>query len=81
MQAIEFWSTVCYCETSILEDISDGVQNAPIYLKLVEQAAPLLVPIMLETLTKQQEDSEGNIVCGAASCAVVLYHYFRNYNC
>ena len=54
MQAIEFWSTVCYCETSVLEDISDGVENAPIYLKLVEQAAPLLVPIMLETLTKQQ---------------------------
>ena len=54
MQAIEFWSTVCYCETSVLEDISDGIENAPIYLKLVEQAAPLLVPIMLETLTKQQ---------------------------
>ena len=33
MQAIEFWSTVCYCETSVLEDISDGIENAPIYLK------------------------------------------------
>jgi importin subunit beta-1 len=54
MQAIEFWSTVCDCETSVLEDISDGVENAPLYLKLMEQAAPLLVPIMLETLTKQQ---------------------------
>jgi importin subunit beta-1 len=53
MQAIEFWSTVCDCETSVLEDISDGDENATPYLKLVERAAPMLVPIMLETLTKQ----------------------------
>lgn len=53
MQAIEFWSTVCDCETSLLEDISDGDENATPYLKLVERAAPMLVPIMLETLTKQ----------------------------
>ena len=38
----------------MLEDISDGDENAAPYLKLVERAAPMLVPIMLETLTKQQ---------------------------
>ena len=54
MQAIEFWSTVCDCETSVLDDIREGVENAPVYMKLIEQAAPTLVPIMLETLTKQQ---------------------------
>jgi hypothetical protein len=57
MQAIEFWSTVCDCETSVLEDIRDGVDNPPLFLKLVERAAPMLVPIMLETLTKQPVSS------------------------
>jgi hypothetical protein len=38
----------------VLEDIRDGVDNPPLFLKLVERAAPMLVPIMLETLTKQQ---------------------------
>ena len=71
MQAIDFWSTVCYCEGSILEDIADGLANAPMYLKLVEQAAPLLVPIMLETLTKQQVSLPPRY---CVSCVTVLYH-------
>jgi hypothetical protein len=61
MQAIEFWTTVCDCEASIKEDMEEGVVHDPpqVYLKLVEQAAPTLVPILLETLTKQQEDADG----------------------
>lgn len=68
MQAIEFWSTVCDCETSVLEDIRDGVDNPTLYLKLVERAAPLLVPIMLETLTKQQV----HLALPAPSCSSVF---------
>lgn len=74
LQAIEFWTTVCDCEASILEDIEEGVTTNPpqVYLKLVGQAAPTLVPIMLETLTKQQEDADAdddwNISMAGATC-------------
>jgi importin subunit beta-1 len=73
MQAIEFWSTVCDCETSVLEDIADRVENAPTYLKLVQQAAPLVVPIMLDTLSKQIEDSEGDDNWSIAMAGNILH--------
>ena len=52
----------------MLEDIRDGVDNPTLYLKLVERAAPLLVPIMLETLTKQQV----HLALPALSCLSVF---------
>lgn len=52
----------------MLEDIRDGVDNPTLYLKLVERAAPLLVPIMLETLTKQQV----HLALPAPSCSSVF---------
>lgn len=57
-QAIEFWSTLCDDEMDLMELLEDGPQEGVVYLKAVEQAAPLLVPILLETLTKQ-DDQDG----------------------
>ena len=76
MQAIEFWSTVCDCETSVLEDIRDGVENPPLYLKLVERAAPMLVPIMLETLTKQQVCISSLLISSSFSLFCFAFLFF-----
>lgn len=59
MQALEFWCTICDVEMEKIEEIEnqDDEQREPhVYLKITEQAAPLLVPIVLELLTKQKQD-------------------------
>ena len=57
LQAIEFWSAVCEEEVAIQEEIEDGVDGTPpVYHRFVEQALGQLVPMLLETLTKQDED-------------------------
>jgi len=56
LQAIEFWSAVCEEEVAIQEEIEDGVDEPPVYHRFVEQALGQLVPMLLETLTKQDED-------------------------
>jgi len=70
-QAIEFWSTLCDDEMDIIDVLEDGPQEGLVYLKAVEQAAPLLIPILLETLTKQDDqdtDESWNIAMAGATC-------------
>lgn len=71
MQAIEFWTTICDQEISIQEDIEDG-NEVGVFLKIVEHVAGQLVPLMLENMTKQQEDNDDddnwNISMAAATC-------------
>lgn len=57
MQAIEFWNTVCDQEIQIAEDIEDGATDRTL-LRLTEQAAPILVALVLECMTKQDEDAD-----------------------
>jgi len=58
LQAIEFWSAVCEEEVDRQEDIEeqDGQDAEVVYHRFIEQALPMLVPMLLETLTKQDED-------------------------
>jgi importin subunit beta-1 len=56
LQAIEFWSAVCEEEVAIQEELEEGGANPPAYHRFVEQALGQLVPMLLETLTKQDED-------------------------
>jgi importin subunit beta-1 len=56
VQAIQFWSTVCECEIAVIDDLDSGITVE--YFRIIEQAAPTLIPILLETLTKQNEDLE-----------------------
>ena len=57
LQAIEFWSAVCEEEVAIQEEIEDGgADPSVVYHRFVEQALQHLVPMLLETLTKQDED-------------------------
>uniref|UniRef100_A0ACD5XEX3 Uncharacterized protein n=1 Tax=Avena sativa TaxID=4498 RepID=A0ACD5XEX3_AVESA len=59
LQAIEFWSTICDEEVAIQEDAEEsGDLNSASHLHFVEKAIPLLVPMLLETLLKQEEDQD-----------------------
>lgn len=71
-KAIEFWSTVCDNESDMVDALKEGARAEDmVFLHIAEQAAPQLVPILLETLTKQEEDiydDSWNVAQAAASC-------------
>ncbi|XP_048319910.2 importin subunit beta-1 [Ziziphus jujuba] len=59
LQAIEFWSSICDEEIELQEFESDenGESGAP-HSGFIEKALPSLVPMLLETLLKQEEDQD-----------------------
>eukprot|EP00249_Psilotum_nudum_P024753 c29286_g1_i1 orf=306-2930(+) len=60
LQAIEFWSSMCDEEIEIQEEYGSeftGDSEVP-YFQFIKQALPALVPLLLETLTKQEEDQD-----------------------
>lgn len=60
LQAIEFWSSICDEEIEIQEEYGgdySGDSEVPHYY-FIKQALPALVPLLLETLTKQDEDQD-----------------------
>ncbi|KAL8233094.1 hypothetical protein R6Q57_002872 [Mikania cordata] len=61
LQAIEFWSSICDEEIDILEeyggDFNTAVSDIPCFY-FIKQALPALVPMLLETLLKQEEDQD-----------------------
>jgi importin subunit beta-1 len=58
MQAIEFWNTICDQELNILADIEDGEAQESDLFKITHHAAGGLIPLLLECMTKQEEDVE-----------------------
>ncbi|XP_042378645.1 importin subunit beta-1-like [Zingiber officinale] len=58
LQAIEFWSSICDEEIHIQEESEEyDTGNSP-HSNFINQALPMLVPLMLETLVKQEEDQD-----------------------
>ncbi|KAK4384831.1 Importin subunit beta-1 [Sesamum angolense] len=60
LQAIEFWSSICDEEIDILEEYGGDFtadSDVPCYY-FIKQALPALVPMLLETLLKQEEDQD-----------------------
>ncbi|CAL9098235.1 unnamed protein product [Musa textilis] len=58
LQAIDFWSSICDEEIHIQEELGeDGGSSSP-HSNFIKQALPVLVPLMLETLPKQEEDQD-----------------------
>ncbi|KAL9225418.1 hypothetical protein vseg_001347 [Gypsophila vaccaria] len=60
LQAIEFWSSICDEEIDILEEYRgdfSGDSEIPCF-NFIKQALPALVPMLLETLLKQEEDQD-----------------------
>ncbi|XP_047321231.1 importin subunit beta-1-like isoform X2 [Impatiens glandulifera] len=75
LQAIEIWSSICDEEFDILEEIDgDFARDSDIQcFYFVKQALPALVPMLLETLLKQdedqdQDDSAWNIAMAGGTC-------------
>ncbi|ERM97413.1 hypothetical protein AMTRI_Chr08g166390 [Amborella trichopoda] len=52
LQAIEFWSSICDEEIELQEEEGENFNG------FIKQALPALVPLLLETLTKQEEDQD-----------------------
>ncbi|KAE8708603.1 Importin subunit beta-1 [Hibiscus syriacus] len=75
LQAIEFWSSICDEEIDILEEYGGdftGDFDIPCFY-FIKQALPALLPMLLETLLKQEEDQdqdEGawNIAMAGGTC-------------
>ncbi|XP_047333242.1 importin subunit beta-1-like [Impatiens glandulifera] len=60
LQAIEFWSSICDEEIDILEEYGSeftGDSEIPCFY-FAKKALPVLVPMLLETLLKQEEDQD-----------------------
>lgn len=72
--AMEFWSTICDEEIDLLEMAACGqaqVRGGRQCLNLTQQALPHLVPLLTETLTKQQseeDDDTWNLAMAAGTC-------------
>ncbi|MCL7026827.1 hypothetical protein MKW94_006233 [Papaver nudicaule] len=59
LQAIEFWSSICDEEIEIQEYVDDeSGDSAPPHSCFIEKALPSLVPMLLQTLLKQEEDQD-----------------------
>ncbi|KAK8949364.1 Transportin-1 [Platanthera zijinensis] len=60
LQAIEFWSSICDEEIDILDEYGSEFvadSEAPCFY-FIKQALPALVPMLLDTLLKQEEDQD-----------------------
>ncbi|XP_072978367.1 importin subunit beta-1-like [Typha angustifolia] len=60
LQAIEFWSSICDEEVDILDEYGGEFtadSDIPCFY-FIKQALPALVPMLLETLLKQEEDQD-----------------------
>ncbi|KAJ1262330.1 hypothetical protein BS78_09G098500 [Paspalum vaginatum] len=59
LQAVEFWSAICDEEIALQDEYEgsdDG--NSTVHFRFIEKALPSLVPMLLETLLKQEEDQD-----------------------
>ncbi|KAH7285160.1 hypothetical protein KP509_33G016000 [Ceratopteris richardii] len=60
LQALEFWSSICDEEIEAQEEYgAEFSEDSEVpYFKFIKQALPALVPLLLETLTKQEENQD-----------------------
>jgi len=79
MMAIEFWTIIAKREAAIKEDIEiceeEGSTPVEALLNYTANAMPRLVPVLLEALTKQDEDADDdswNITSAAGLCLTVI---------
>ncbi|KAL8206069.1 hypothetical protein R6Q57_009620 [Mikania cordata] len=58
LQAIEFWSSICDEEIELQDFETGETGDSYPHSRFIEKALPLLVPMLLETLLKQDEDQD-----------------------
>eukprot|EP00249_Psilotum_nudum_P018883 c27000_g2_i1 orf=121-2082(+) len=74
VQAIEFWSSICDEEIDMQEEYGEFQGDSEVEnFYIIKQALPVLVPLLLETLTKQdedenQEDEAWNLSMAGGTC-------------
>ena len=76
MAAIEFWDTICKYEQDLLDEENDYQERGkpldrPPCPKYIQSAMSNLVPLLLQTLTKQEEtvdNDEWNLQSAGATC-------------
>eukprot|EP01087_Luapelamoeba_hula_P015927 TRINITY_DN482_c0_g1_i1.p1 TRINITY_DN482_c0_g1~~TRINITY_DN482_c0_g1_i1.p1 ORF type:complete len:853 (-),score=130.53 TRINITY_DN482_c0_g1_i1:37-2595(-) len=77
-QAIEFWSTICDVEIDILVEIDEcanmKVQPPRTCQNFIKGALKFLVPVIEESLTKQEDDeqTEWNVATAAGTCLQLI---------
>lgn len=85
LQAIEFWSTISEEEIYLMEEIElaniNGLQPTAVCHNFVKGALQFLVPLILETLTKQDEDADEDqwdVAMAGATCLTLIANCVRN---
>ncbi|KAL6987881.1 Importin subunit beta-1 [Sarracenia purpurea var. burkii] len=59
LQAIEFWSSICDEEIELQDyEDSESGDSGPPHSHFIDKALPSLVPMLLETLLRQEEDQD-----------------------
>ncbi|XP_059668042.1 importin subunit beta-1-like [Cornus florida] len=59
LQAIEFWSSICDEEIELQDfEVPESGDSDPPHSRFIEKALSSLVPLLLETLLKQEEDQD-----------------------
>lgn len=78
-QAVEFWSTICDEEMELNEEMEEakntGESPEVVSSHFVKGAMPYLVPLLLQTLTKQEEDDDEdtwNVAMAAGTCLTLV---------
>lgn len=75
LNAMEFWCTICEEEVNRDYERQEGNDEVVLH-NIAVQAAPVLVPILLETLTKQSDDvddeDDWNIAKAGSTCLDLL---------
>ncbi|KAK8960102.1 hypothetical protein KSP40_PGU007104 [Platanthera guangdongensis] len=59
LQAVEFWSSICDMEIQIQDEFEGADdRSSEGHHQFIKRALPILVPMLLETLLKQEEDQD-----------------------
>eukprot|EP00929_Paragymnodinium_shiwhaense_P119155 TRINITY_DN9102_c0_g1_i3.p1 TRINITY_DN9102_c0_g1~~TRINITY_DN9102_c0_g1_i3.p1 ORF type:complete len:869 (+),score=201.79 TRINITY_DN9102_c0_g1_i3:154-2760(+) len=69
--AMEFWSTICDEELYIEDLVAYGQAEGRRSLNIIQQVLPFLVPLLTETLTRQQDEEDDdtwNLAMAAGTC-------------
>jgi len=84
-QAVEFWSTVCEEEIWLIEEIEEAislkVESAHVCHNFIRGAIKFLVPLILGTLTQQEEDADEDtwdLSMAGATCLTLIATCVRN---
>lgn len=70
--AMEFWSTIVDEELALQMSIEDGEEEAGALLNITKQATAFFLPVLLECLTRQQEDEDEDTWTISKAAAVCL---------